>query len=536
MAITDMVTDTAKERLRTLSVIILAVSFSSLGVAGELSLRPKVSVEELFSDNVELSKSNKESSLVTLLSPGIEFDFLSRKVELNLDFTYTEVLYSHDSDLNDSFAEAEFASRFLLYPDGLAFVANASINNISSNNARNALADIVSGGTTESKKFSYGFEYLVQSNTFNINSHLLFSETRTGDNLGERKGYDAILNTSNGNNARTVFWDVLTKYAEYDNNQREGEYYTIDATVGYISDFKLNPFLRYYSEETSGNVNDQNIQNTTSLGAGIRWQVNRHLDIDVAYNAVDKDDNSDAEDTDDYVSGKIAWQPSPRTNLSARYYNRFNNDAYQFSFSHRLRRLSTKISYTEEIDLLDRFELEEQVIQEIWCLTSNPQELGSCLISPDSSIDLSQYTLVNTLTELIPVESNSFSLNKTLNATFNYRARRTNYQFSINNIKRENLELDDYDTYENITLLATRDVSRMNKLSASFKYNKNTFDQSNQLTDERTDTYRIYSVDFKQQLLSNISITYLLQHLNRSSTNVQEYRENRASIKIEKEF
>lgn len=541
MVTMDMGMDMAKEQNHKLLVLLIGLFLNPISAANELKLTPRIELANVYTDNINLSESDKDSSLVTTLSPAINLSLLSNKAEIDFDYKYSKASYTHDHDLDKNFTEASLNSRFELFPSGLDFVANGRISNISSNNARNSFADNISGSTTESKDYDVGLEYNVNSSSFSLSSNIYYSETINDDDIGNRNGYNAGLYSQNGNNSRHIFWNLISSYSEYENNQREGRYHTVDATLGIITNFKLNPFIRYYDEQINGNLNEQNIQNTSSIGAGIRWQTSKHLYLDVAYNWSEQDDDSsdtagDAEDVDDYYSGLISWQPSIRTNINARYYNRFNNDAYELSISHRLRRLTTTISYNESVSLLDRFEFTEGNFQDVWCLASNPELLTSCIISPDTSVDLSKYIFADRIFELIPIEANSFVLNKTFSGQFNYRARRTQYQLSLSQTERENLELRDIDIYDSMDFKVTRTITRNSTGIISFALNKNTFSEGNISFPEQTDYYRIYLTSYEHNFSSSLKLSSSLRHVNRSSSSSFAYKENRVSISLEKEF
>ncbi|WNC72528.1 TIGR03016 family PEP-CTERM system-associated outer membrane protein [Thalassotalea psychrophila] len=534
------VTDMVKEQLNKSCFFIVCTLFILPSYASDWRVQSRLDFKEIFTDNVELVPGNADNSFVSLLSPGINVQYQSGKANWELDYTFTQTLYTHDHDLDDNYNTLTSSGSMSLWPDGLAFNFSASISNVSQNTARNSLADLVSADTVEYKNYQAGFSYLTESSSFKIDAEISFIIDEAEDEVGDRDGYNAFIKSESGSNSRYVFWNLDSQYTDYENNKRKGRFYTVDATMGYITNWKLNPFIRLYEEDTSGNLRDSKIQGTSSIGAGIRWLASEHLILDVAYNSVD--DKSDAvgkvsDEQDDYVSGSINWQPSARTSFFAKYYQRFFGDAYQFNYSHRTKRLTTTLSYSETLDLFDRQELVPVNVQDVWCITGAAVEIGNCIFSPNENIDLTNFTFAGFYSDLELQESNSFNLNQTFNFTSTLALSRMTYQLSLRKTKRENLEIEDYDTYDFASFSITRLMSRTSELNLRFSFNKNSLDQNNPFTFEQLDYYRVYNINWQKQLNRTLSVTFSTQHLNRNSNRFgYSYKENRASMQVIKEF
>ncbi|KGJ95968.1 hypothetical protein ND16A_1147 [Thalassotalea sp. ND16A] len=515
---------------------LLYLSTLSVVHAATWQITPRISGDEVYSDNINTVNIEEDDSLISLLSTGLELEYSAAVSSFSADYQLTRAWYSHDHQLDNNFNELSASGRLQLFPDGLSLTFGSSISNVSRSNARNANADIISGDTVEYKNHFAGLEYKSSNNSFNVDSEIIFSKAEAEDDIGEREGYNATFTSTNGNNSRYIFWDIDGQYNDYDDDQKSGRFYSFDAKFGYISHYKINPFIRYYDEDTSGNVSTKNVQGSSSIGAGVRWQVMNSLVLDVTYNWVDEQKEQEQQDNDDYLSASISWTPSDRAKLSARVYRRFFGDAYEFDLSHRLKRISTKVTYTEELDIFDRFELEQGVPQEIWCLAAAPQDTDSCIIQPGAGANLEDYFLTGSTTPLVPVETDEFTLNKSLLASVSFTGNRSTITVTTSRTRRENLEIEDYDTYDLFSLSLSRQTSRNTALDIKMSLNKNLFDNDNPLTLMQRDYYRTYSISFLHALNQKLNLTYSVQHLNRNSNRQYTYEENRASIKLVKEF
>ncbi|QDO99964.1 TIGR03016 family PEP-CTERM system-associated outer membrane protein [Thalassotalea sp. PS06] len=536
------VTDTIIRRLfNKISVLAVCTVLTFSSYAETWTITPRVSVEEVVTDNVELSPNDETISFVTLISPGINAQYVSGGAIANIDYEFIQVLYSHDLGARDNFNQMEAFGRIELWPEGLAAFASYSIDNVAENSARNALADLVAGNTVQFQRLRAGLDYNVTSSTVITSAQLAYLYDTAQDAIGDREGYSGFFNTRSGSAARNVFWDATGQILDTSNNRRTGQYWNMDINIGWITGYKLNPFIRYYDEDTEGNLLDTQIQGTSSLGFGIRWQVTNSLDIDVAWNKVDEED-ANVPDVDfldppeDYVSGAINWQPSARTALRAKYFQRFYGDAYQASFRHRMRKLNTTLTYNEAIELFDRYNFVEQDL-EVWCLGLTPGDFSSCIVGPDESFDLTGYTFIGFANDVGLRQSETYSLNRTLNFSTSLSLKRTTYRLGMRKTKRTELEFGDDDIYEYLNVGVSREVSRNVTLDGSFSFIRNEFDRDFDEAEEQIDHYRIWAAEWVEELNSTLTMTIYGQHLNRSSNRfLLNYDENRIGIKLVKEF
>ena len=241
-----MVMDTALNK-KVLAVAILAILSANIH-AGELEFKPSLVINETYSDNVNLTFNDNESSLVSQTGMLLSTVYSSKKLEFSLSSNSRYVMYSHDHDSDNDFHSLNSNFRFELAPKGLALTGSATISNQSRNSSKNALADIVSGDTARVENYSTGLEYIINNNDFVFNSNTQYITYISEDNIGEREGYTASLMTRNSNSARYIFWDARSQFADYTNQGRDCKLFAGEIKIGLITNYKLTPFLRYYEE------------------------------------------------------------------------------------------------------------------------------------------------------------------------------------------------------------------------------------------------------------------------------------------------
>ena len=504
MAITAM--DTIKiinKKITTSHCIILLLSmvivpFSVL--AGDWQLKPILKLDETYSDNVELASDNQISSYVTQAVAGINAEYNSNLAYFQWSGTQIYALYSHDSSLNDNFRTLNANGRYLFWNSGLALTANANIANEPKNNADNNFGDIVSGDTVQTVNYSTGLQYNFINSSYLVNSSVNYNSSRAEDNIGEYDGFNLQFGAKNGNAARYIYWQVDGDFTKRNqlSTDNDGQNYTIEALIGGITAWDLNPFIRYYDENVQGTGITQDQNTTSSWGPGIRWLATPHIIIDLSYNFV-----ADETVSDDYFDTSIQWEPSAKTSLKFGYSQRFFGDSYNFAFKHQNRRLTNSITYDESLEVFDRNSYQE--------------------VTPGGDLEL--------------IESNDFALNKRLAWSSQLQLSRTSFALSISSNERTNLETDVVDDTFDTSISATRTVSPKSSFSLSAGYNYSIYDKNNPAGSRQEDYYRIFSANYTKNLAAALSLKFTLRHINRDSNlEVRSYDEVRAIINIAKEF
>ncbi len=504
-------------------------------LAGEWTFDPRLELTETYTSNVNLSNNKQQSSLVSQFIIGVDGEFISNKVFLSFAGTETLAAYSHDSELNDDYQTAHFIAALSIWDKGPQLVASSTTSNISQNYSDNSLADLVSGDTVQQQTHNAGIQYNNQTSNHSIKSSLVYNIIQAEDNIGERQGYTAIIDAKNGNNARTIFWQIDGQFTYLENNDLYGENYSIEAKLGAITPFKINPFIRLYNEEIKGSITGINTNTVPSLGPGVRWLVAKHIFVDLSYNYVDDNTNK----SDNYVSTSVNWQPSQRTSLLAEYNQRFFGDSYNLDFTHRTKRLENSILYEETIEAFDRNTYLETELGSFWCPVPETNTGPTSITIEDcflTEVPDDNYQPV-TLFSLTPIQNNEYTLNKRLEWKSALRLARTELVFRVSNRERQALNSLIIDNYIDLNFNITRQLSAKGDLSLKATYKENTFDKHNQAGLAQKDIYKLVSATYNRKLAGSLAAFITLRYLDReSSRQDRTYQEVRASINITKDF
>ncbi|MFT5636726.1 MAG: hypothetical protein ACI89T_002195 [Cognaticolwellia sp.] len=527
-----------------LTTVFFALIYSNFSFSGDWQFDPSINLDETYTDNVGLVFNNQQSSLVSQAGVNLKTSYTAQQAKFTLSSQSNYALYSHNHKLDNDYHTIASDLRLQLWPNGIVLFGAANISNQSRNRSRNALADIVSADTVRVEVYNGGLEYNIDNSDFILNSTLGYRQTNSEDNIGNRQGVVANINSTNGTSARHAFWSLEHNYQKLNNNNRNGKQSQSEAIIGLITDYKINPFVRYYNEENSGDLNNSNRSiESNSYGVGVRWLISSRLRLDTSYNKpIGKKFDIDGDEQKAYVDAAVLWQPSIRTKLSANFSERFYGNSYGLDLTHRNRRLTNTISYVEDIQTLTRNNFAADIVGFYLCPNNNSLLIEECILSegdtiiPDNPNDPSgQGFVILAIQDFTLVEDNVFSLNKTLSWNSSLTLPRTTISFNANQQSRENLDTRIEDELISASLNIKRKVSGRSNVSLNLSYTETSLQLDTEL--QRTDRYRRYQLDYETSLNSALSFNVAVSYLNRSSGNAPlNYEEGRVSAKITKGF
>lgn len=376
----------------------------------------------------------------------------------------------------------------LTLPEGdyIGFSGNISYANIESENNRNRL-----GNTNQSGRFNndiYSASYRAQTGRA---FSRLYAEVSSQFTLSERDAESADFFN------RRVIGQISHKL---------------------ISDLGVIVTASNEGNQISGqNTFFSNTRNFTSYGAGLSWRESENRFISLTINEFDLDNgNLSAEESDDetqFVGVNINWQFSPRTELSADYGRRFFGESGALSFSHRIKRFRTVLSYNEDITSFSN-------------LIAAPDDLG-VFVCANGQRNLSNCFQPNSLTyALAPNEefvqfsqqntqiSDEIILRKSLSWQLGASFRRTN--ISINGIYSENdfLESPQFNRTYSAGVVLGFEIGRRTSLN----YNVNYAVSNNILENANNETQTVSSsFNLTHELSRTMNLDLGFRYLNREN-------------------
>ena len=524
-------------RKTSIRAFCLTLVCSAYSFAGDWQFEPSIKLGETYSDNVNLSTNNEVSSWVSQAGILLDTSYKAQYAELNLSSESTYATYSHDHELDDDYHTLDGDYNIQLWPNGISLVGSASIKNRSRNTSQNYVADIITADTVREVTYNTGLEYNLRNSDFILNSNIGYQTISSADDIGNREGIVAAFNSRSGIGARNAFWDIRHTYQEIKNNGRSGTLIESEVKLGFITDYRVTPFIRYYDEDNSGNVNNGNNSiESSSYGLGIRWLISPRIYLDTSFNkptGTQLDINNEVQK--EYINAELRWQPSTRTTLEARFSERFYGNSYGFRFIHKNKRLTNNITYVETIQTLTRNNFVPVIIGQFWCPRIGAiDSISECILADGTTIIPSDYQL-NTLSDFELVEDDAFSLNKTLSWSSTLELSRTTLSFNASTNNRENLDTRIKDENRTASFTVKRELSSRSNVNLVLSYISNNLQIDTAL--ERLDQYRRYQLAYEKSLNSMLLFNIEVSYLDRSSNDATlNYEEGRISAKITKGF
>lgn len=238
-----------------LFVVCCVVSYTGLASA-EVTFTPYAQGDITYTDNVDLTPSDKQDSGITTLSTGIGITSDGNDGSLALNYQLRKLLYSHDSIDNELYNELSFtADKGLSSQTQLKANASASISNIARNIEQDANDDIITGDTIETKSFGAGLTYQNSSDGIaSLSASADTSVTLNEDGIGDNNSYSGSVNLDQGQAIKDIFWS--TDYSYTTNIGRDDgsrtQTHQFSQELGLQQIYGFSPFVSYTHENYLG--------------------------------------------------------------------------------------------------------------------------------------------------------------------------------------------------------------------------------------------------------------------------------------------
>lgn len=270
-----------------------------------LRITPSVSATQTFTDNRNLSATDKQADAITVLSPRVRVSSRSAHVQGSLDYALNGVFHARDSAANGIQHQLSGAASAELIESHLFLDARASIGQqaISALGVQSSRPTGGTGNSTELRTFSLSPTFrsrLFGDVDFVARATATVSRSSgNGGNIGDQSSQGASLRI--GDTSRTLGWSVEggRDVSDFDAGRKT----TQDRLVATLS-YAPWPDWRFF---VNGGTERNDLQSL------------------------------DARSSDTWGAG-FTWQPGPRTQVNARLDRRFFGDGHSVGISHRMRR------------------------------------------------------------------------------------------------------------------------------------------------------------------------------------------------------
>lgn len=434
-----------------------------------------------YTDNVNLTKSKTESDLVFGVSPSVGLTTEGSRLRTQLNYSMTGLSFNKTSGNDDIYHNLSSSANAEIIKNAIFLDGFANTRQVLLDQNKNASSDLVSGSQNTTTTYTYGLtpswhkkwdNYATSDLSYSYDQVRL-SGGNSGDNSNSTgNGFNFTL--ASGTAFNQYFWDFnynhnKTTYDGGSPNTTTETYYT---TLGYHYSRLLDLRIRLGQENYDDTVDD-----------GFGWTVGGN------------------------------WHPSERTSLDASWGERaFGRTAF-LDFSHRRKRITWKINYSDDVT-----NSRGQLIE-------NSQTINDANANPGDALN-------NVNTPLSTYNPN-LRLTRRLTGSASYQMSKSSFTLAL---YAERLYFEDADDKDNnnygTSLNWSLNLGGRTSMSSSVSW-----DRLDDLDIGNTQRRKELSINFNRSLTRSVtgSIGYTFQK-NDADLSTSEYEENRITATLSKSF
>jgi len=293
-------------------------------IARAWTITPRVTLTETFTDNIDLTTTDKQSGVISQLSPGIRIDARTARLKMFIDYQLNAIAYSSGTNDNqtqnalNAFGTLEAIDNWLFLDFG-GQITQEVINQFGQQSASNIYN---TGNTTETSTYNLSpyikgqlggeADYLLRYNASVTNSSdNNISDITLSQWLGQIKGNTRFqnLNWAVDGSQQNVTYSQVGLLPEQNYN---------DSRIRALLSYRLFPELR--------------------LSGSGGWESNNYQSVDNESQAI-------------YGAG-FNWTPTERTQASGFWEHRFFGTGHDVLLSHRFPLSSIRYTDTKDVVLI----------------------------------------------------------------------------------------------------------------------------------------------------------------------------------------
>ncbi len=476
------------------------------------TVRPRISLEQMYSDNIRLTGINEKSALVTEISPGVSIISNSSRGNLDLNYNLQGIYNAHGDSGVDIYNQLQMDADYEFVRNSFFVESKASISQQNSSNRR-IVSDNISGSDASST-----------ISTFSLSPY--WTPHFKGYADGEfRLTYDRV--SSEGGNSSlstTNSWSqdvILTSGRDFipfnwsfsfnNSNRSNGSgqdvnFQDTQLEVSYAVTRKYSVFARLGQSNNSFSSNSNSNQNGVFYTFGGQWKPSQHFRIEAGYG------------NNRFVTVEIS--PFKRLHWITTYSNNSiglnTGDKWDTELNYRTRRSIWKLSYTEDTTTTQQTLLEEQIFK-----TENA--FGSQTRNP--YIDGRDLSLTSLTDEVF--------ISKTAEASVSFRTGKSFISAEVFRINRIFEESGNREKVKGLSASWNWQFSRRSSSNLRAGWQKTESDGINAFSDDRVYFSASITRDISRHLYGSIGYQYVDQN---SDDNLNSFLENRITANLSLQF
>ncbi len=480
-------------------------------LALDWTLRPNVSFKEIYSDNIQLSDTNKQSAFVTEISPGVSINGRSSRGTVDINYNLQGLYNAHGDSGVDIHNQLQMDADYELLRKQLFVDSTASISQQNVSNRR-IVGDNISGANDSStistfmispywtphfKGFADG-ELRVTYDTV--------SSSGGNDNLSSTHAFSQSAYLNSGNDFSVFSWTLFFNNSDRQNSDsRNVRFQESQAILRYAVARDYSVFARIGHSKNSFASNSDSHENGVSYSFGGQWKPSQRFRIEAGYG------------NNRFVTVELS--PFNRLHWITTYSNNDiglnTGDRWDTELNYTTRRSVWRISYSEDTLTTQQSLLDQQVFN-----TSNG--FGQ---QPTPTFNGRNNSLTSLTDEVF--------VTKTVDLSFSFRTGKSDIGADFFKTYRTFEQTGNEEEVMGISANWNWAFARRTHSSLRAGWQRTESDDINAFSDDRFDV----SVAVIRNILSRLNGSLEYRYVDQSSDdNLNNYSENRVTANISLQF
>jgi len=411
-----MMHHSTKKIILCLSVACIT-GYQSSAMALNWTIRPRLNVKQIYSDNINLSNTNKNSALVTEVSPNVSINGNSSRSNFNLNYNLQGLYNAQGSSGVDINNQLQMNSKYQFIQNRLFVDSSSSISQQNISNRRIAADNIAGrGNSTTISTFKLSPYWTPHFQSF-ADGLFRFTYARVGStggqtSLSDTNSFSQNINLRSGRDFSRVSWSLSFNNSNRSNKGSSNvSFQNSQLQINYAIGRKYSIFARAGHSNNSFATNSNSSNNGFSYSFGAQWKPSQRLRVQAGYG------NNRFVTVDILPFNRLHWI----TTYSNNAIGLNTGSRWDSQLNYRTRRSTWSISYSQDTVTTQQILLNQQVLNS----------------STSTTTTFARNTLLPTLTnEVFTTKtaklSYSFNTGKSTLSANAYKTLRT-YQVSGNN-------------------------------------------------------------------------------------------------------
>ncbi len=335
----------------------LLFGFSDRVQAFDWIIRPSLNIREVFSDNINQDSNNKQSALVTEVSPSVSVRSTSSINTFDLNYRMQNLYNAGGNSGLDINNQLQLNSKYQFVRNSLFMDTRSSISQQNISN-RNIVSDNLTGNSNTSNITTFSISPYWTPNFKNFASGIArvtynrVSASGGPNSFSNTNSFNQNFSLNSGRDFSRVTWFVnFNNQEQFNDNGNDVKFQSSTAELRTFFNRKLSAFIRVGQQSNQFQTTTDSNQNGFFYTAGGQWRPSARFSVQAGYG------------NNAFVTVNIL--PIRRITWSTTY---FNNDIgtnrgsrWQSSLNYNARRSIWGFTYSENTVTTQQLLLQQQV-------------------------------------------------------------------------------------------------------------------------------------------------------------------------------